>query len=99
MKRVSIIGKGKAAPVTAPGGGVNTFFTSKAAPAPVARKKKLLFALPAETAERLTDVYLELKMKRHEIDKSEIVALALNNLLDDFKSKKENSILYKHSAR
>ena len=102
MKRVSLIGKGKAEAAPAPGGGVNTFFAHNAhkpaAPAP-ARKKKLLFTLPAETAEKLTDIYLELQMKRRMLDKSEIVTLALNTLFEDFKNKKENSILYKHTAR
>lgn len=94
MKRVSIIGKGKGE--SAPGGGVKTFFTHK--PALVARKRKLLFALPAETAEKLTDVYLELQMKRRTIDKSEIVTLALNTLFEDFKNKKESSVLHKYSS-
>ncbi|HCE97086.1 MAG TPA: hypothetical protein DER10_01165 [Elusimicrobia bacterium] len=102
MKRVSLIGKGKAEAAPAPGGGVNTFFAHNAhkpaAPAP-ARKKKLLFTLPAETAEKLTDIYLELQMKRRMLDKSEIVTLALNTLFEDFKNKKENSVLYKHTAR
>ena len=97
MKRVSLMGKGKAEAAPAPGGGVNTFFAHK--PAPVARKKKLLFTLPAETAEKLTDIYLELQMKRRMLDKSEIVTLALNTLFEDFKNKKESSILYKHTAR
>lgn len=97
MKRVSLIGKGKAEAATAPGGGVNTFFAHK--PAAAARKKKLLFTLPAETAEKLTDIYLELQMKRRMLDKSEIVTLALNTLFEDFKNKKENSVLYKHTAR
>jgi hypothetical protein len=102
MKRVSLIGKGKAEAAPAPGGGVNTFFahnTHKPAAAAPARKKKLLFTLPAETAEKLTDIYLELQMKRRMLDKSEIVTLALNTLFEDFKNKKENSILYKHTAR
>jgi len=97
MKRVSLIGKGKGEAAPTPGGGVNTFFAHK--PAAPARKKKLLFTLPAETAEKLTDVYLELQMKRHMMDKSEIVTLALNTLFEDFKHKKEGSILYKHAAR
>ena len=97
MKRVSIIGKGKGEPAPAAGGGVNTFFAHK--PAAPARKKKLLFTLPAETAEKLTDIYLELQMKRRMLDKSEIVTLALNTLFEDFKNKKENSVLYKHTAR
>ena len=99
MKRVSLIGKGKAEAAPAPGGGVNTFFAHKPAAAAPARKKKLLFTLPAETAEKLTDIYLELQMKRRMLDKSEIVTLALNTLFEDFKNKKENSILYKHTAR
>lgn len=97
MKRVSLIGKGKGEAAPAPGGGVNTFFAHK--PAAPARKKKLLFTLPAETAEKLTDIYLELQMKRRMMDKSEIVTLALNTLFEDFKNKKENSVLYKHTAR
>ena len=97
MKRVSLIGKGKAEAAPAPGGGVNPFFAHK--PAAPARKKKLLFTLPAETAEKLTDIYLELQMKRRMLDKSEIVTLALNTLFEDFKNKKENSVLYKHTAR
>ncbi|MCX5784230.1 MAG: hypothetical protein NTX59_00920 [Elusimicrobia bacterium] len=97
MKRVSIIGKGKGEPAPAPGGGVNTFFAHKA-PAQTT-KKKLLFSLPVEVAEKLTDVYYELKKARKNIDKSEIVALALTTLLEDFKNKKEHSVLYKHSSR
>lgn len=100
MKRVSIIGKGKGEPAPAPGGGVNTFFSHKAPKAPAqAAKKKLLFSLPVDVAEKLTDVYYELKKARKTIDKSEIVALALTTLLEDFKSKKEHSVLYKHSSR
>jgi len=100
MKRVSLIGKGKGEAAPAPGGGVNTFFAHNAhKPAAPARKKKLLFTLPAETAEKLTDIYLELQMKRRMLDKSEIVTLALNTLFEDFKNKKENSVLYKHTAR
>jgi len=100
MKRVSLIGKGKAEAAPAPGGGVNTFFAHNAhKPAAAARKKKLLFTLPAETAEKLTDIYLELQMKRRMLDKSEIVTLALNTLFEDFKNKKEASVLYKHTAR
>ena len=38
-------------------------------------------------------------MKRRMLDKSEIVTLALNTLFEDFKNKKENSVLYKHTAR
>ena len=97
MKRVSIIGKGKGEPAPAQGGGVNTFFSHKA---PVqTTKKKLLFSLPVDVAEKLSDVYYELKKARKTIDKSDIVALALTTLLEDFKSKKEHSILYKHSSR
>lgn len=102
MKRVSLIGKGKGEAAPAPGGGVNTFFAHSAhkpAAAAPARKKKLLFTLPAETAEKLTDIYLELQMKRRMLDKSEIVTLALNTLFEDFKNKKEASVLYKHTAR
>ena len=100
MKRVSIIGKGKAEPAPAPGGGVNTFFSHKVPKAPVqATKKKLLFSLPVDVAEKLSDVYYELKKARKTIDKSDIVALALTTLLEDYKSKKEHSILYKHSSR
>jgi len=97
MKRVSLIGKGKAEPAPTVGGGVNTFFSHKA---PVtARKKKLLFSLPVDVAEKLADVYYELKKARKTIDKSDIVALALTTLLEDYKSKKEHSVLYKHSSR
>jgi hypothetical protein len=97
MKRVSLIGKGKAEPAPTVGGGVNTFFSHKA---PVtASKKKLLFSLPVDVAEKLADVYYELKKARKTIDKSDIVALALTTLLEDYKSKKEHSVLYKHSSR
>ena len=97
MKRVSIIGKGKSEPAPAQGGGGNTFFSNKA---PVqATKKKLLFSLPVDVAEKLSDVYYELKKARKAIDKSDIVALALTALLEDYKSKKEHSVLYKHSSR
>ena len=41
----------------------------------------------------------QLQMKRRMLDKSEIVTLALNTLFEDFKNKKENSVLYKHTAR
>lgn len=99
MKRVSLIGKGKSEPTPSVGGGVNTFFSHKA-PAPAqANKKKLLFSLPVAVVEKLTDVYYELKKARKAIDKSDIVALALTTLLDDYKSKKEHSVLYKHSSR
>ena len=99
MKRVSIIGKGKGEPAPAAGGGVNTFFAHKA-PAPVQTKQKQLhFSLPVEITEKLTDVYYELKKARKNIDKSDIVALALTTLLEDYKSKKEHSILYKYSSR
>jgi len=90
MKRVSLIGKGKAEAAPAPGGGVNTFFAHNAhkpaAPAP-ARKKKLLFTLPAETAEKLTDIYLEPQMKRRMPDNTEIDTLALHTLIQHLKAK------------
>ncbi|HCE97214.1 MAG TPA: hypothetical protein DER10_01810 [Elusimicrobia bacterium] len=99
MKRVSLIGKGKSEPAPAVGGGVNTFFSHKAPVQAQAKKKKLLFSLPVDVAEKLSDVYYELKKARKTIDKSDIVTLALTTLLEDFKSKKEHSILYKHSSR
>ena len=99
MKRVSIIGKGKGEPAPAPGGGVNTFFAHKSPVQVQTKKKKLLFSLPVEVTERLTDVYYELKKARKNIDKSDIVALALTTLLEDFKTKKEHSVLYKYSSR
>ena len=99
MKRVSIIGKGKGEPAPAAGGGVNTFFAHKAPAQVQTKKKKLLFSLPVEITEKLTDVYYELKKARKNIDKSDIVALALTTLLEDYKSKKEHSILYKYSSR
>ena len=99
MKRVSLIGKGKSEPAPAVGGGVNTFFSHKAPVQVQAKKKKLLFSLPVDVAEKLSDVYYELKKARKTIDKSDIVALALTTLLEDYKSKKEHSVLYKHSSR
>jgi len=78
--------------------GVELFFSAKPKPRmTIAKilKKKALFSLPDGVINDLDRMWLELRMQKKMIDKSGIVALAIQHLFDDYKKNKENSIIFK----
>jgi len=95
MKRVSVKGRGldSIIPIT-PGAAEKPETTTAAG-----KKVKMLFSVPAELARKLDIVWFELRDKyrgKKNIEKSEIVSLALNTILKDYSEKKEEGIIYRY---
>jgi hypothetical protein len=88
MKRVSVKANGLSAVIPA----------AISIAQPNAGKRKVLFSIPDGLATELDVVWFELRNKyrgKRNVDKSEMVSLALKQLLDDYKAKKDGSLISK----